>query len=117
MRTRQRAGAALAAVVLLLASAIPGQAFSGHAGGFHRAAFHNGFHHPGVDRPRGHRFIGTRIFLGDPFWWGPPGVSSSPVYVQPAPATYWYYCPNPQGYYPYVQQCPAGWMTVIPPGP
>jgi hypothetical protein len=27
---------------------------------------------------------------------------------------YWYYCQNPQGYYPYVQSCPGGWMKVVP---
>lgn len=29
-------------------------------------------------------------------------------------AGYWYYCRNPQGYYPYVERCPSGWMKVIP---
>lgn len=41
---------------------------------------------------------------------------------QPAPApapkpTYWYYCPSSQGYYPYVKECPAGWMKVVPTTP
>lgn len=27
---------------------------------------------------------------------------------------YWYYCRNPQGYYPYVERCPSGWMKVVP---
>jgi hypothetical protein len=39
--------------------------------------------------------------------------------VQPEPSPqqpyYWYYCPNPAGYYPYIQVCPPGWMTVVPP--
>src|SRR2546428_12259210 len=29
----------------------------------------------------------------------------------------WYYCANPQGYYPYVQQCPGGWRPVAPTPP
>ena len=29
----------------------------------------------------------------------------------PAPANYWY-CDNPQGYYPYVQSCSNGWQSV-----
>jgi hypothetical protein len=43
------------------------------------------------------------------------------VYVEPrqeaaAPAThYWYYCTDPAGYYPYVQNCSKAWMTVVPP--
>lgn len=46
------------------------------------------------------------------------------VYVQPAPQfvpaprtpepAYWYYCQDPQGYYPYVKQCAKGWMKVVP---
>jgi hypothetical protein len=44
------------------------------------------------------------------------------VYVQPAPEAeqqpiYWYYCKDPQGYYPYVKQCPSGWMKVVPTPP
>lgn len=36
----------------------------------------------------------------------------------PAPQTYWYYCSNPKGYYPYVQSCSTGWKAVptTPPG-
>jgi hypothetical protein len=45
------------------------------------------------------------------------------IYVQPSPQLSiqppssqpsWYYCDNPEGYYPYVQQCPGGWRTVAP---
>jgi hypothetical protein len=39
-------------------------------------------------------------------------------YIQQSPAPqqqgYWYYCQNPQGYYPYVKECPAGWLQVVP---
>ena len=34
----------------------------------------------------------------------------------PAPSSYWYYCANPAGYYPNVQQCPSGWTQVAPQG-
>lgn len=36
----------------------------------------------------------------------------------PAPVQYWYYCDNPRGYYPYVQNCGTGWKPVPaqPPG-
>ena len=51
--------------------------------------------------------------------------SSSTVYAEQshaasasAPASnYWYYCSNPQGYYPYVKECPAGWQKVAPQPP
>ena len=33
----------------------------------------------------------------------------------PLPYEYrWYYCQDPPGYYPYVQDCPGGWTTVAP---
>ncbi len=28
--------------------------------------------------------------------------------------TIWHYCRNPEGYYPYVKLCPAGWEMVAP---
>ncbi len=126
----------LAAGVLLLWGAYRADAWRGggfpHGGvphaGFHHDGFHGGgFHHGG----HGRVFIGTRIFLGDPFWWDPwyPPYPSAPVIVQQTPpvyiqqsapgeaATYWYYCEQSRGYYPYVKECPGGWMTVVPPGP
>ena len=81
---------------------------------------------------RGHGLGGPRVAIGiglGPFWapfWVPyaaPVVVPPPVVVTPAPAvvvpptgspTYWYYCDNPQGYYPYVSQCPSGWRAVSP---
>jgi hypothetical protein len=33
---------------------------------------------------------------------------------QPAAQSYWYYCEDARAYFPYVQQCPAGWLTVVP---
>ena len=68
-------------------------------------------------------FFGGPVFAGpwfgfwDPFWFPPPVViqAPAPVYVQQPPApTYWYYCADAQAYYPYVQQCPGGWLTVVP---
>ena len=101
-------GALLVALVLVLASPI-----LSFAGG------------------HGHFVFGTNIWLGPGYWgpgpwypyyYSPPPVvvqQQQPVYVEPAPApqqtNYWFYCQNPQGYYPYVQQCPAGWMRVVPP--
>jgi hypothetical protein len=64
------------------------------------------------------------VFIGSGFWWGPdwwgpayPYYAEPPVVVPPAPQPqyYWYYCPNPPGYYPYIQQCPSQWLTVVPP--
>jgi len=76
--------------------------------------------------------VGTTFFVG-PFWgpswgwdpyWYPPAyqppvvIQQQPqVYIQPAPPppeAYWYYCPDSKAYYPYVQQCPVGWLKVVP---
>ena len=47
-----------------------------------------------------------------------PVVVQTPpaVYVQPRQqqAYYWYFCQNPQGYYPYVPSCSSGWVKVMP---
>jgi len=80
--------------------------------------------------------VGVGVYLGPgwwgPGWWGPypyypyyysppPVIIEQPqeMYVQPAPAAegprYWYYCKNPQGYYPTVKSCSDGWMKVVPP--
>ena len=34
--------------------------------------------------------------------------------AQQNPSGYWYYCNDPQGYYPYVKACPEGWQQVAP---
>ena len=88
---------------------------------------------PVASEAGGRVFFGFNIplWIGPGYWgpggWGPapyyyPGppvvVQQPPAYEQAAPPqapTYWYYCPNPQGYYPYIQQCPNGWMPVVPP--
>jgi hypothetical protein len=36
-----------------------------------------------------------------------------PAYSQPQPQ-YWAYCRSAQGYYPYVPECPGGWLPVLP---
>jgi hypothetical protein len=39
-----------------------------------------------------------------------------PNSVAPAPQTnsYWYHCDSPEGYYPYIKECPGGWKPVTP---
>lgn len=75
-----------------------------------------------------HVFVGPRVIvpvgpLFSPYVYPPVVVAPAPVYVRPlppvvvqpsAPTVYWYYCDNPQGYYPYVQRCPGGWRQVVP---
>lgn len=47
--------------------------------------------------------------------------SAPPVTTQQAPSAqdnyYWYHCDKPDGYYPYVKECPSGWQKVTPTPP
>jgi hypothetical protein len=115
---------------------------SGHAGGGHISGGHSGSGHRGGGRVVIVRRGGGGVGWG---WWAPLGVVGgaallvpygTPYYPPPEVAleqsleeaqpnqqelAYWYYCPNPEGYYPYVKSCPIGWMRVIadanPPDP
>lgn len=74
---------------------------------------------------RSYGYPGT--FFNAPIYNYPPAVrvpATPPVYIQqeqPRPvqprANYWYYCQNPEGYYPYVKACPGGWLQVAPQPP
>lgn len=112
----------------------------GHAGG---PRWGGGFHGGGSGWHGGTRvFIGGGVgWWGWPGWWGPgwwdapyPYYAAPSAVVQPAPTEYiqqapappaqgyyWYYCQNAGAYYPYVKECPGGWMQVVPqpapPGP
>ena len=71
------------------------------------------------------------VFIGAPLypWFYPPYYYYPPyppvVAVPAAPTTYieqgsapspsyWYYCEASRTYYPYVKECPAGWLRVVP---
>ena len=101
----------LAVAGLILMSSLPGYAWHGGHGG-----------HGGNVHFSGSVWIGP---IGGP-WWGPaysyyanPYYVTPPVVVQqkesqPAETGYWYYCQDPKGYYPYVKECPNGWLKVAP---
>lgn len=46
----------------------------------------------------------------------PPGpvtyIERDPPAAAPAPAAWWYWCPEARGYYPHVAACPGGWQRV-----
>jgi hypothetical protein len=42
----------------------------------------------------------------------PPVVVAPPTTYVQQPSSSWYYCDNPKGYYPYVQDCSSGWRQV-----
>ena len=74
------------------------------------------------------------LSIGVPLYWNwpPPYYAYPPVVTMPSPPPvyiergydeaaraegYWYYCYSPEGYYPYVRQCPGGWERVSPTPP
>lgn len=93
----------------------------------------SGGHH----RHGGH--FSTSLWIGPGWGWGPwdPFYYPGPYYYpypypsttvvvprepdtyimqepQPEDGQYWYYCKEANGYYPYVERCPGGWMKVVP---
>jgi hypothetical protein len=133
-----------AVVTIALFLAAPLSSDAGRSHGYGRKGVKAGYHgrvgyYGGW---RGHRvYRGPRAYWGPRaswnlgFYWGgplvvgppwypygyytPPPVivqKQPPVYVEPEQRSdnYWYYCQNPQGYYPYVKNCPDGWMKVVP---
>jgi len=59
-----------------------------------------------------------------PYYYPPSIITvpvTPPVYIQQPPppspqhpSGYWYYCTHPEGYYPYIKECPKGWQQVEP---
>jgi hypothetical protein len=116
----------------------------GSAVGYHGGAHGSGIARHGAERPGGSEMKrwhadwhggALNLYLGQwayPFVWPyayygtyphydpqPPYASSTTtVYVEPGPqavsAYDWYYCADPRGYYPYVQDCNEAWLSVAP---
>lgn len=85
---------------------------------------------------RSYRGASVGLFIGAPLLWHgprpyyypyPPAVVTVPAppptvyiergYDEPPPVreqNYWHYCERPEGYYPYVRECPGGWLRVAP---
>ena len=132
----------LAVVIALpLLLTVTAEARGGHGGGGHGGGFHGGFHGGHF-----HHFGGSRVFIGGFFgfpYYYPYGYYPYPYYYPyygypysypyaypdsaypdtqlPVPSepqqSYWYYCQDAQGYYPYVRNCPGGWTQVVPTPP
>lgn len=110
---------------------------SGSRGGYVRGG--RGYSTRYVEPRHSHSHFSGSIWIGpswgvwDPFWYpyypypsyryyAPPTTVVVPQepqqYILPESQQeetgYWYYCRKPEGYYPYVERCPSGWMKVIP---
>jgi len=93
----------------------------------HHGGGHFGFYFGAPLYPYGYGY-GYGYPYAYPYY--PPAVVAAPVtpptYIQQAPqaptaqqsqTAYWHYCNDPQGYYPYVKECPGGWQLVEPTPP
>jgi hypothetical protein len=128
--------------IVMVLSPLAGYADGSHGGGYYRGG--GGYYRGGGGYYGGgggyYRGGGGGVWITPGWgpWWGgyypyyyavPPVVVERPsveYYYQQAPQqapqqeeepVYWYYCKNPEGYYPYVQSCPDGWMKVVPKAP
>jgi hypothetical protein len=121
--------AVVVAGLFVIAAAAPADAAGrggggrGGHGGFHGSRFHgHHFHGHGF---RGSVVIGTGFWVG-PYWYPPydpyypyepvPVVAEPQTYIEQSGPGYWYYCEAAKAYYPYVRECPGGWLTVLPQG-
>lgn len=105
-------GSILTALTLLLGSALPSHAWGGHHHGY---SGHHGFggHYGGSPYRYGYRPFGYGYSYPRSSYSGSatPQQPTAPVQER----FYWYYCESARAYHPYVQQCPEGWMKVVPP--
>jgi len=88
--------------------------------------YHSYYRSPGIGFYFGSPWYPRPYFAYPYYPYFPPAVvtvpANPPVYIerdppptnQQLPSGYWYYCDNPQGYYPYVNECPQGWRQVDP---
>ena len=129
----------LAIPALLLALPVGrAQAFDHHHGGYYGGGFYGRSFHSFSPHDLGIWRGGTWSrdwhdgrfgwwWIVGPWWYFYPApVYPYPQYVPPAvveeqappvptglpPSQYWYYCDNPQGYYPYVASCGTPWRPV-----
>lgn len=94
----------------------------GHGNAHHGSYYggHYGSHHYD-DHYYGHLLLyGVPPLLSVLTAWNYPAraVTAPPQAIRYEEQTgYWYYCTDPEGYYPYVRDCPRGWMQVVPSSP
>ena len=94
----------------------------GIAGGLIGAAIIGGLASSAYAYGPGYGYYGYPYSYGYPVSYSASYVADEPsAYVeeaapsQSAPASnFWYYCAEPSGYFPYVQNCNKPWMPVIP---
>jgi hypothetical protein len=116
----------------LAAAAMPSFAGGSHGGhGGHGGGWHGGHSHGSVGfyfgvplaAPYYYPYYSYyppaySYYYGAPVYYGDPGAPAAPAnYIQRdnaagPPGGYWYYCRDPQGYYPQIRECPTPWEQV-----
>lgn len=88
-------------------------------GGYYDPWLWGGFYGPGWGR---YGYYGYNDPFYRPYYMAPPVnriPTQPPIYIEQPKSVqqkfnYWYYCRNPEGYYPHVKECPSGWSQVAP---
>ncbi len=117
-------GVQLILIALVMLAIAGGSAFAHGSRGSHGGkSGHSG---------RSHHHARIGVVVAPPVWgpwysppWGytyfVPEWSEPVVYIEkdsgpaaPArPPAYWYYCPDTQGFYPEIENCPGGWQELL----
>ena len=133
----------LCSILLLVGITIYGAALAdarhggGHGGHGYSGHGHSGHGHVGIGLyfgvPYGYPYYPPYYYY--PYYYPPVVVTPAqpPVYIEQAPPSsyippdiaapaesdnyYWYHCGKPDGYYPYIKECPGGWKKVTPTPP
>ena len=124
-------GLMLVAVVSMSGTALADRGHGGHGGGHGGGHFGFGLYLGAPYYP--YSYYPYPYPYAYPYGYYPPTVvtpAQPPVYIeqgtsqeapQQAPAQsdnyYWYHCDKPDGYYPYIKECPGGWQKVAPTPP
>jgi hypothetical protein len=99
--------------------------FNGHRYSQFTAHEREQWQHGGWRHEEHHGHHGWWWVVGDLWFFYPQPIFPYPTYVgpdyyydyydnYPEPSYYWYYCEDPAGYYPYIQQCNVEWQAVPP---
>ncbi len=108
-----RVKAILTLSVVLLGAAASAPAFAWHHGGVRFGVVVGAPFYPWYYPP---------YYYYPPYAYAPVAPAAPTTYIeqgsgQAAPtqrSSYWYYCEASKTYYPYVKECPAGWLRVVP---
>lgn len=112
--------------LILIGSLASNSVWAHGGGGGHYGGHYGGGWGHGIGLGYGLGYYGG--YYSSPYYAYPPTVitvpvappvyiQQSPPVVQQNPSGFWYYCNSPQGYYPYIKQCPGGWQQVDPTPP